>query len=75
MRESLNAPLPVRLGEFLSAANDENGKVQIADATIGQLVFGIRCKLDRLSPRHRGLMAMLAAGAVAGCAGKEAGHA
>ena len=74
MRDSIDTVIPVRLSRFLSAANDENGKVTIADATIGQLVSGIRCKLDRLSPHHRWLTAMFAAGAVAGCAGKEAGH-
>lgn len=74
MQPTIDPSLPVRLSQFVAAANDENGKVQIADATIGQLVFGLRCKLDRLSPHHRGLMALLAAGAVAGCAGKEVGH-
>ena len=74
IHDNLHTALPVRLSQFIAAANDENGKVTIANVTIGQLVFGIRCKLDRLSPHHRWLTAMFAAGAVAGCAGKEAGH-
>lgn len=74
MHQNADTSLPVRLSQFLSAANDENGQVRIADATIAQLVFGLRCKLDLIPGRSRGLMALLAASAVAGCAGKEVGH-
>lgn len=75
MHQNADTSLPVRLSQFLSAANDENGRKTLAEASIPELVFAMRCQLDRLPPHHRGLMAMLAAGAVAGCAGKEAGHA
>jgi hypothetical protein len=74
MREHLESTLPVRLSRFITAANDNIGRKTVAEATIQELVFAIRCKLDHLPPHRRGLMAMLAAGAVACSAGKDAGH-
>lgn len=75
MREHLETALPIRLSQFLSAANDNVLRKTLAQATVPELVFAIRHQIDRMPAHQRGLMAMLAAGAIACCAGEEAGHA
>lgn len=75
MHENADTPLPVRLSKFLAVADNENGQVRIADATIGQLVFGIKCKLDSIPEQWRAQTAMIAACTIAECAKKWAGRA
>lgn len=75
MHENADTDLPVRLSQFLATADNENGQVRIADATIGQLVFGMKCKLELVPEQWRAQAAMIAACAIAECAKKWAGHA